>query len=53
MKQDTAHAGEGTVQLFVFLAALLGTAVVAGPLLFANWIISAIIGVWQPVTETA
>ncbi|MGE3600565.1 MAG: SPFH domain-containing protein, partial [Dehalococcoidia bacterium] len=44
MKQDTAHAGEGTVQFFVFLASLLATAVIAGPLYFASWIASAIVG---------
>lgn len=43
MKQDTAHAGEGTVQFFVLLASLLATAVVAGPLFFVSWIVSAIV----------
>lgn len=43
MKQDTAHAGEGTVQLFVFLGTLLATAAIAGPLFFASWIAAAIV----------
>jgi regulator of protease activity HflC (stomatin/prohibitin superfamily) len=43
MKQDTAHAGEGTVQFFVFLGILLATAVVAGPLFFVSEIVSAIV----------
>jgi regulator of protease activity HflC (stomatin/prohibitin superfamily) len=45
MRQDTSHAGEGTVQFFVFLAALLATAVVAAPIALFSPIAGAIVGV--------
>jgi regulator of protease activity HflC (stomatin/prohibitin superfamily) len=45
MKQDTSHAGEGTVQVFVFLAAILATAAVAGPVSLFSPVVGAVIGV--------
>lgn len=45
MRQDTSHAGEGTVQFFVFLAAMLATAAVAGPVALFSPIVGAVIGV--------
>lgn len=43
MKQDTGHAGEGTVQTFVFLGILAGALVVAAPLLLVTWIAAAVV----------
>src|SRR3712207_6392438 len=39
--RDTGHAGEGTIQLFVFLAAALAALVLALPLLLVGWVAAA------------
>lgn len=43
MKQDAGHAGEGTVQLLVFLGILLGTLAVAAPLLLISEVVAAVV----------
>jgi regulator of protease activity HflC (stomatin/prohibitin superfamily) len=43
MKQDTGHAGEGTVQLLVFLGILLGTLAVAAVLLLVSEVVAAVV----------
>ncbi|MGH2585573.1 MAG: SPFH domain-containing protein [Dehalococcoidia bacterium] len=45
MNRDTAHAGEGTVQFFTFLASLLAALVVAGPVALFTPVIAAVIAV--------
>jgi regulator of protease activity HflC (stomatin/prohibitin superfamily) len=43
MNRDTSHAGEGTVQFFVFLAAMVPALAVAGAVFFVSPIAAAVI----------